>query len=418
MMADLHKPLEAVSDWVLLSTSSLEHQLYWRAGQLHADRVVGLDTHQLTVYRDEDGQRGSAVTYVGRDAAEVEGAVLAAGLALNPAYRLPAGPVQYPEVELGDEAPDRERLRAYGEALQVELAARGVQVSHLELFWAAEDQALLASNDRTHAWQGTRVLMDLVVAHGEGERASEFRVLRRARRVSDLLPERVLEAACAAVVDRERAQLPPTGRMAVVLPGAELAGLLNAVRVRTSARNLYTGLLQQRVGDRLLDTRGDTITLRANPVRAYAEASTPTDASTVPAAPFALITDGMIAGMSADPQYATYVGLPPTGPVGTLEWEPGRWAIQDLVADGPVLEVLAFSASLPNPLTGDFAGEIKMGYLHEGGRRIPVAQGSVSGNILEALRQCRLSRNAEDHPGYWGPEAVRFETLQVSGAQD
>ena len=97
-------------------------------------------------------------------------------------------------------------------------------------------------------------------------------------------------------------------------------------------------------------------------------------------------------------------------------WLPGATLAREFYTGGPVLEVLAFSANMPDPMTGSFAAEIKMGYLHKDGQRIPVAQGSVTGNVFEALANCRLSRETEEDKGYFGPAQVRFEDMQVAGA--
>ena len=411
--------LRPAAEWVLLEDEASERQLYWRQGALHARRLVATRSGELTVYRDLDGRRGKATfTLTGEtgDRATVEAALEASALALNPPYRLPTGPAGYPELVLGDEEPpDEEALASWGERLQHRLRGEGVTASHLELFSARHRHRLLSSGGRRHAWRSDSLLTDLIVATGEGEEGTEFRVLGRSRTLSDLLPERVLTTALRAVRDRRGARLPPTGRMPVVLPSGEIAALLEALRLHTSARAVYTKMVPSTVGDILIAPSGDAITATLNPLRPNAPASAPTDASTVPSAPLAVLEAGVIRRLHADPQYAAYLGMVPTGPPGTLEISPGETEREDLLADGPVLEIVAFSANMPDPLTGSFACEIKMGYLHHRGVHTPVAHGSVTGNVLEALTTCRLSRECGDEPGYHGPVAIRFESLQVAG---
>ncbi|MDA8346402.1 MAG: metallopeptidase TldD-related protein [Thermaerobacter sp.] len=420
LIRPLQAELSGVAEWVLAGSEAEERQFYWRLGTLHAERVAVTETNELTVYRNVDGQRGAASAFLAGDAIDqerVRTALTAAGLAPNPPYRLPEGAATYPSIALGDPVlPGSEELKAWGTEVQGQVAKAGCLTSHLEIFAGRHRQRIAASTGRQHAWQGDHLLLDLVVATGEGDDSTEFRVLRRHRRLGDLLPARVLEDAVRAVNDRRDAQLPPTGRMPVVMPASEIATLLTAIRVHTDGKYLFTGMLQKKVGDALVSCRGDAVTIAANPLRDHAEDSAPTDASTVPAARLLLLEAGVIRGMHVDPQYAEYLGAAPTGPVGTLEWMPGTTPAADLCADGPVLEVLAFSANMPDPMSGDFAAEIKMGYLHRGGRRIPVAQGSVTGNIFEALADCRLSRETEEDAGYFGPRQVRFASLQVAGA--
>ena len=419
MSAPLPREVQEASEWVLTSRETEETQLYWRLGSLHAEREARTVSHELLLYRDLDGQRGSATAYLAGDAgdpARVRTALTAAGLALNPPYRLPAGPATFPAIPLGSaSAPSRDALLAWQAEVAAEIARSGAKASHLELFAGRQAMGIQASSGRSHAWQGDHFLLDLVVATGEGDASTEFRLMREGRTLEALLPHAVLERALKAVRDRARAVLPPTGRMPVVLPASELETLLAAVDVHTNGQFLVTGMLQKKVGDALIEARGDAITIAADPLRPFAVASAPTDASTVPAHRLQLLEGGVIRHMHVDAQFGAYLETEPTGPVGTLVWEGGTTAAADLAMDGPVLEVLAFSALMPDPMTGSFAAEIKMGYLHRGGERIPVAQGSVTGNVFEALARCRLSRETEEGKGYFGPAQVRFEQLQVAG---
>ena len=407
------------SEWVLTSTSSVETQLYWRLGALHAEREVETVNHELVLYRDLDGKRGSASAQLAGDAGDggrVRTALTAAGLALNPPYRLPQGPASYPAIPLGgDELPGRQALEAWQEEVLRQIARAGAKASHLELFAGRRETRVHASNGRSHRWQGDRLLVDLVVASGEGDASTEFRLMREARLLRELLPAAALDRSLQAVRDRVQAVLPPTGRMPVVLPASELETLLFAVNMHTNGQFLVTGMLQKKVGDALIETEGDAINIASDPLRPFGVASAPTDGSTVPARRLELLDGGVIRNMHADAQFGAYLGIEPTGPVGTLVWQSGTAPAAELLADGPVLEVVAFSALMPDPMTGSFAAEIKMGYLHRDGKRIPVAQGSVTGNVFEALARCRLSRETEEGKGYFGPAQVRFEQLQVAG---
>ncbi len=419
MSAQLPREALAASEWVLTSTEAEETQLYWRLGALHAERTAETVNRELLLYRDIDGQRGSASAYLAGDASDgerVKTALTAASLALNPPYRLPQGPASYSALELGAaHMPDREQLVAWQAAVREEIERSGAKASHLELFAGRHTTRVEASNERRHAWQSDHFLLDLVVSAGEGDESTEFRLMRASRLLDGLLPAAVLERALQAVRDRKGAKLPPTGRMPVVLPASELATLLRAVDVHTNGQFVVTGMLQKKVGDALIESEGDPITIAGDATLPYAVASAPTDSSTVPARRLELLDRGVIRNMHSDAQFAAYLGVEPTGPLGSLVWTPGSTSAADLFGDGPVLEVLAFSANMPDPMTGAFAAEIKMGYLHQGGARIPVAQGSVTGNVFEALRNCRLSRETEEHEGYFGPSQVRFEQLQVAG---
>jgi len=83
--------------------------------------------------------------------------------------------------------------------------------------------------------------------------------------------------------------------------------------------------------------------------------------------------------------------------------------------DRPVLQIIAFSDLIPNTLTGDIFAEIRMAYLLDGSKKIPVTGGAVSGNVFEMFRKVHFSKEPVIHDHYYGPVATRFDDLQVTG---
>ncbi len=124
-------------------------------------------------------------------------------------------------------------------------------------------------------------------------------------------------------------------------------------------------------------------------------------------------------------QYGDYLGIPPTGSIGNIEIPIGCQSRTDLLKNsGPVLEVVEFSALMPDVVSGNFAAEIKLGYEHHNGQVTPVRGGSISGNFIAGFQHAFYSTEAQtgnfalslDNFGtYTGPDAIRFETFQVSG---
>jgi PmbA protein len=76
--------------------------------------------------------------------------------------------------------------------------------------------------------------------------------------------------------------------------------------------------------------------------------------------------------------------LPTISPV-QLELAAGETALADmLVGDGPVVHVGRFSGST-NPITGDFSGVVKNGFLIENGERRPIKETLMAGNLFAML---------------------------------
>ena len=141
------------------------------------------------------------------------------------------------------------------------------------------------------------------------------------------------------------------------------------------------------------------------------------DSDGLPAQDVLLIEDGVLRSRTATQRYAQYLGIPATGQPGVAEIEPGPSSMADLLQGEPsVYQVVAFSASNVDDLTGNIGMEIRLGYeIGPDGTR-PIKGGSVTGNLFEAMADARFSSETAQFPSFAGPRAIRFESLQVAGA--
>ena len=82
----------------------------------------------------------------------------------------------------------------------------------------------------------------------------------------------------------------------------------------------------------------------------------------------------------------------------------------------PYLEVVNFSDFQMDSFTGHFGGEIRLAFLYDGEKRIPVTGGSINGNILEAQKNLVFSKEMQVEKDFEGPVAVCMEQINVAGA--
>ena len=127
---------------------------------------------------------------------------------------------------------------------------------------------------------------------------------------------------------------------------------------------------------------------------------------------------GLLRRYWADARYAAYLGVPPTGQFANLTLAPGNHALDALRAagDGSVYEVVAFSFMTPDPISGDFVSEIKLGYRHDAHGTMAIKGGSLSGNLFAALAEAYLSAETYSDGAYYGPAAIRFADLSIAGS--
>jgi PmbA protein len=129
-----------------------------------------------------------------------------------------------------------------------------------------------------------------------------------------------------------------------------------------------------------------------------------------------VIEDGILRARPATQRYAQYLNLPVTGRPGMLDLARGTTSTADLLdSDEPLCHVLAFSAPNVDVLTGDFGMEIRIGYERGPKGTRPLAGASVTGNLFEALTDVRFSSEARQSATTFGPAAMRFGALQITG---
>lgn len=211
---------------------------------------------------------------------------------------------------------------------------------------------------------------------------------------------------CRYAEDVRRGRRPPTGEMAVVVPPPVLAGILPAV-----FGGRFTGLSRLRqvappTGARL---GVEIVTVHDDGRIPWAPMSSPVDDEGVPQRRRTLLEQGRATEILYDSLHAgayetrsTGNGFrgftsgfrnwyrflqPPTVSESTIALDPGKGGtdeeLVEVARDGILVQQIGWSS--PDPLTGAFGGEIRLGYLIRNGKLAePIRGGTVGGIALAA----------------------------------
>jgi PmbA protein len=432
-----------IHDWTIRRQMGRGAQVYLAGTAIENLRSVSRQAYEIEIFNDHqvDGEqrRGSAVIPLAGDEVDrlpeiLDDAVTMAALVHNPPWTLPE-PVETPDVELADPAianPEQAAAVARDSADEIRdlvaAAGHGVRLSAAELFLTAIEEELHNSRGHSASSSSTRVLLELnLLADGEDE--AEFFHQAECRRVADLrLPDLVAESSRLAR-DKVRAGHVTTHVGPVVFSGIALEQLLGPAfsggqgvyMVHASAASTYARLSRFSVGEPVYvgkEPRGDLLNLASDARRPFAVQSYRFDADGLPAQRVPLIKDGVLTSMTATQRYAQYLGVPATGRAGMADIAPGSTHMAELLdASEPVLHAVAFSSANTESVTGNFGMELRMAYLIGPDGTRPVTGGSVTGNLFEAMANARFSSETAEGQSFVGPEAIRFEELQVAGEQ-
>jgi PmbA protein len=440
-IADALADTPGADDWQVELLQDNEAQLYVIGNKLESRRSVTNERAVVTIYNDHTPavqSEGGPMTVRGFTTrtllasdlgqeqlkASLSDGVTMAALTDNPPFGLPeASSANYSRVLTQDPllANDPEAALEDGLARVTRAVSNfgNVRLSSAELFTTRTSHSLRNSRNLTAASQSTQVFLDFVLIAKEDGQEAEFHAELNRRRMSDLMIESTVDSYATYARHLLLAGPPNTHRGPVVLSGDALLSFFSPVTFHASGQAIFMKISRFKSGELVTehDPDGDRLTLMSDALRPYGVRTFAFDGEGLPGAQVTLIQDGVFVQPWAGMRYAAYLGIPPTGDFGNLTIQPGRWEMDELrsVSDGPIYEIVAFSFMTPDPISGDFTVEIKLGYRHDTTGTHPIKGGSLSGNVFAALAGAHFSSQTYSDGNYYGPAAIRFANLTISG---
>ena len=433
-IVDALKTRKDITAWTVRHITSRGAQVYAVPTQIESQRTVDSESYKIDVLCNTTGPDGSPATGSGDITllpdddihAGIDKAALVTSLVANSPHSIPK-PAPLPEVSLIDRDLKENALAVMKELMDNIRSTvsknHGVNLTAAECFGDIQTTYLVNSNGIDAEQESTSVAMEFVLKAQKNEHETESFIEMTRRRVADLDPETELERRASYTLDLLDAQAAPAWQGAVVLRNDTLATFMagasltaGVLQTRGSAEAKYAKLSSWDIGKSVFpgEVKGDPLTIWANRCIPYGTLSDRFDKEGVPAQRVEFIRENKLVTFSASQRYAEYLDIPVTGAFGGVELPPGRTHASDLLVE-PYIEIIQFSWFNPDPITGDFASEIRLGYLVENGMRKTFKGGQLIGNYMEALADIRWSAETGFFGNYLGPHTARFNDLKVSG---
>lgn len=436
MIDDIVKSLNKRKDlagWTVRHIVNRGAQVYSVPKGVEARRAVVNEQYKINVVCNTTAADGSAAMGDGDSTllpggnieAAIDTAAAVAGAVTNPPYSLP-GPADFPDVPLVDTEIKKDHSTAVDgidEALRSAASKqKGVEMTSSEVFGDYVETHLVNSRGINAHQEETRIHLEFVLQGHKGGRNSEMFKELDSRRIADLKLEPLLEVQAKFTQDLLVSEAPPKWKGPVVLRTNVLDDLMlsadlspSIFRSLGSAAAKYAKITPWEIGKSIFtdEVKGDAFTLLADRTVPYGVASDRFDDEGLPAKRVTLVQENQLVAFQAAQRYADYLKIPATGDFGQLEVPAGKTPEAELLEE-PYVEVCMFSWFNPDIVSGDFATEIRLGYLVKDGKATPFKGGQLIGNVLSGLANCRWSKETGRFGRYIGPRALRFAELQVS----
>ncbi|MBD3397590.1 hypothetical protein GF412_00450 [Candidatus Micrarchaeota archaeon] len=214
----------------------------------------------------------------------------------------------------------------------------------------------------------------------------------------------------------------PSQNLTVKFSPDMLSSLLSFLMFSFDGDNKRRGISKLKQGEKKFSS---SFTLKSNPL-APADSCCPFDGEGAPASSFPLVEKGKARNFLYDRYTASlegtesngscnrtdYASAPSPG-ITNLEVAPGRYT-----GKGPsrFLEVVSFHGlHTSDPVSGDFGVSVDIGFLHERGRKSPVTDILLTGNIFNLFNSIKHLGKARSVHGNLVSPGIWFSDVQIIG---
>ncbi len=164
------------------------------------------------------------------------------------------------------------------------------------------------------------------------------------------------------------------------------------------------------------DIRGDKVNVYARRTLPNSSRNRGFDAEGAPIRDAALLEESVPREILGGRMFSSYMGLENSFSPTNIEVSGGTKTEEEL-RRGPYLEAVEFSDFQVDAMTGDIFGEIRLGYWHDGETVTPVSGGSVSGSMLDFVKELYMSREQAQYDSMRIPALTLLKNVTVTGAE-
>ena len=410
--------------WRISSETIKGWEFYFIADKLDQNRIRSVHHTEVTVFVNSgDGTKtgsASAPVRISDDETAlrrtVHDLVSRAAFAMNPYY----GGVLPSDADLlqtGYE-PLEKRSRDILDTLQTIPVSGSAYLNSCEVFTDEITRRIVTSEGIDISETVPSTMIETVVNAREGDHEIEvYRMYRSGIADTGTYLEQVEEAMKTGRDRLHAMQTPALGKIPVLFTNEHAEELCSYFTDRMNAAYIYRKMSTWKKGSPVCDAQCDRVTLESLRYLPGSDANRSFDAEGSPVRDAVLIRDGIAERYWGGRMYSTYINEADSFILSNYRISGGTYTEAQL-RTGKYLEVREFSDFHCDTATGDIFGEIRLAYLHDGERVIPVTGGSVSGSMLEFACTLKMSRDTKRYGRCEIPAVIRLEDVTVAGSGD
>ena len=415
----------AADGWTVRDEVSEGWEFYFIRHNLDQNRIRHTEHITLTVYKkSDDGKylgRASAKLAPTADRAETKALIDSltheAALVKNPVYELmtPA-----PAVMKADEAEvDVSRIAEDFICTMKDLPETdGEDINSYEIFVDKITCRYVSSTGIDISYTYPVSQIEVIVNARKDEHEIElYRMFKSGTCDSEGLKEEISKAMQYGKDKLRAKKTPSLGSCDIVLSTDAALEVYEYFTARMSCDMKYMGISDWEIGREVAEGAvGDKVTVEARRFLPNSSANAPYDAEGDPRRDMMIIKDGIAENRYGSRQFSQYLGLFDSFIPGNFAVSGGTSKAEE-IRTGRYLEIVEFSDFQVSALNGDIFGEIRLGYLHDGGQVTAVEGGAVSGTMLDFAKDLHMSTEQKQYNNMLIPEVTRLKGVSITGAE-
>ena len=415
----------AADGWTVRDEVSEGWEFYFIRHNLDQNRIRHTEHITLTVYKkSDDGKylgRASAKLAPTADRAETKALIDSltheAALVKNPVYELmtPA-----PAVMKADEAEvDVSRIAEDFICTMKDLPETdGEDINSYEIFVDKITCRYVSSTGIDISYTYPVSQIEVIVNARKDEHEIElYRMFKSGTCDSEGLKEEISKAMQYGKDKLRAKKTPSLGTCDIVLSTDAALEVYEYFTARMSCDMKYMGISDWEIGREVAEGAvGDKVTVEARRFLPNSSANAPYDAEGAPRRDMMIIKDGIAENRYGSRQFSQYLGLEDSFIPGNFAVSGGTSKAEE-IRTGRYLEIVEFSDFQVSALNGDIFGEIRLGYLHDGGQVTAVEGGAVSGTMLDFAKDLHMSTEQKQYNNMLIPEVTRLKGVSITGAE-
>lgn len=305
------------------------------------------------------------------------------------------------------------------ERIKAVLEPQDVKTNCFEVLTNASAIRVINSKGVDVSWHNTRCYAEVTMTANHDGEEQEFQWHSQAVSPAQLRLSGLEDHANIAR-DAVRAQANPGFEGDTILSGRALLDFFvpmemhNPLVLHAHAKMKIMGISRMELGESIGKFEGDLFTLSSDPRLRHGLLSAPVDENGTPLERIDIIRTGVAASYITTPKYSKQLNVPCTGQMSNVKVSSGATREEHLRGH-KYFEIVKFSWFNPDPFSGDFSAEIRLGYLWENGTRIPVRGGTFTGNYFNSLLHARFSKEVTQSGRYYGPRTVLLKDARITG---